>query len=195
MTTHVYLDVDGVINALGSTKFLDKWGWSHDSLVRKNLSLSDEKDKRIFPIRVSSELVARLNALAERGDVQMHWLTTWQQDAPGVLCPEFDINGRDWTVHYFTDVMGEWFSDTSGWWKLLIMREQYHTLPEGDRLVWLDDELRSSRHAREFIFACDRSRLIAIGPVSQNGLSREGMDVIEEFVGEVPEQKAVQPNA
>lgn len=157
----VYLDVDGVLNAVHYAR--PSWGWTGPEAV-----ISVNK----FSIRVSTELVAAINALAAQPHVRMHWLTTWEDDAPNDLCPAIGLNGRDWPVlrrenrHEPTSM---------AWWKFHVIREH---LPNGQRAIWIDDDLKSDRPAAEWL--ADNPNVTPVCPRTELGVTRRQMRLIAE---------------
>ncbi|RLV50023.1 hypothetical protein D9V37_09145 [Nocardioides mangrovicus] len=168
MAVHLYVDVDGVLNALAPTS---DSGWeSYESVVVRG-----------YRIQWSPELVVRLNALAAREDTAMHWLTTWGADAPGALCPALGIDGRDWPVlgpveHHIGG--RSWGGLADGpWWKLEAIAQH---LPDGVPAVWLDDDLRHDPDALAWVE--QRGDVLGIAPALETGLTRAEVDQVERFV-------------
>lgn len=167
MKTIVYLDVDGVINAIS------------DKPPRANTQWSGEwsrEDCMGFPILWSHELVERLNELALREDVTVKWLTTWQEHAPKDLCPVTGIQGQSWDVLY-GDISDHWFT-TGRWWKLDSIKEDIDK-EQPDKVVWIDDDIGYDRGANEWL----RSHpILAVCPNTNHGLSKKQFDGIMEFI-------------
>lgn len=159
---NVYLDVDGVINAVAANR--PSWGWEGEQGV-----VSINK----FSIRYSLDLVAALNALADRPGVHMHWLTTWEEDAPNDLCPAIGLRGQDWPVLH-NHPRHEPTSDA--WWKLHALREH---LPDDRRAVWIDDDITWATDAREWLRFNPSVRWVS--PHVQTGITRKQMRQIEDL--------------
>lgn len=87
MSTTIYLDVDGVINAIGRTHPEPK----HTGFPEYKSIMANG-----YQIAYAPELIAMLNALAARDDVTIKWLTTWEHDAAKVLSPLIGLDGMDW---------------------------------------------------------------------------------------------------
>jgi len=87
MKTTIYLDVDGVLNAVSKkSPTLTATGWGEWKTAPVNG----------WPILWAPELITALNELAAREDVTFKWLTTWTDDAAKVLSPAIGIEGQEW---------------------------------------------------------------------------------------------------
>lgn len=164
----IYLDIDGVINARSRKPPKQNTGW-----------LGDWKQETImgYPILWSIELIERLNALADREDVQIKWLTTWQEQAISDFTPGTGINGAEWP--YFSATENDLFSYRY-WWKLTaIARDVDETKPE--KVVWIDDELPNQFLAQAWLSE-NISTILGIGPESTHGLSAKHLWQIEKFL-------------
>lgn len=163
----VYIDFDGVINALWVQR--KEWGWDPDSLRTSRI--------KGFLITWSAELVERLNALSRREHVHFHWLTTWLHEAPKMICPALELDGADWPVigaaHYEIGARGG-----KSWWK-------HHAIQEiaspARRVVWIDDDLYIA-DAREWAKTLG-DRIMLVQPDNRNGITKDTMAEIEEWVG------------
>lgn len=166
MTTDIYLDVDGVLNAVTLNPPTDA-GWDEWQYAVVNG----------FGITYAPELIARMNALAERDDVTMHWLTTWEHDASNILASAIGLNGERWTVlgtekHYSKELAG-------GWWKHHALVDYF---PGREcRAVWIDDDISFDRAAQEWANQY-ADRLLLVSPSTYRGITRELMDGIDAFV-------------
>jgi hypothetical protein len=170
------LDVDGVINAVNVLSDLQGW----DRHIREGTCWGDYCDgeatsHRAFGIIWSPGLIKRITALHESGDVEIRWLTTWEDKAqteiaPLVGLPHFEV--ADGPMH--------WEDFSPDWWKLPRAKANAgHERP----LIWTDDDLVSARAAHAW--ASDRPGLaLLVAPRWDVGISPKGMDVIEDFVAE-----------
>lgn len=161
----VYLDVDGVLNAV--TGSLPQWGWSAES----------HRCTRVngFLISWSTELIDRLNALAVQPHVNFHWLTTWLRDAPEILADKIGLHGKDWPVIGETQYASISYPD---WWKL--SAAQTAATESGRRVVWIDDDL-SHPPAREWAVTLGES-IMLVQPDTRVGVTKDMMDMIEAWV-------------
>lgn len=171
MTTHLFLDVDGVFNAFGNQYFKDKDLWGDLTTVNVNR----------FPITFSATLVARINALAERDDVEVYWLTTWAEDAANDLSPALGINGKEWPVAGRPP-----FREKDGvWWKLTAIRGYVEdVIPAGDQVVWVDDDFIVDTEAKEWWqeSLAAGQKMLCISPQTHLGITPDEMEKIETFV-------------
>lgn len=161
----VYLDVDGVLNAVTSRD--PDWGWSPRSVRRQTIAG--------FPICWSAELIDRLNALAACPGVHFHWLTTWEHDAPQILAGKIGLVGSQWPVigtqeRYSKELTG-------GWWKLTALRD---VASKDRRIVWIDDDLIDSS-ARAWASTL-RERILLVQPDVRVGLTKDMMTGIEQWI-------------
>jgi hypothetical protein len=165
----VYLDVDGVLNAVWAGSTAPKWGWA-DLSLRTELILG-------FPITWSAQLIDRLNVLAERPHVHFHWLTTWFYDAPNVLCDRIGLQGQDWPVLGAEEVHSP--RAMTHWWKLPAARAAAEA--SGRRVLWIDDDLLDLRALEWAKTLGDRIMLVL--PSTRVGITKDMMTTIEEWVG------------
>lgn len=169
MPVNLYLDVDGVLNAVS----LDRpdWEWPDAQLRTVNG----------YSIRWSATLVARLNRLVARPQVTAYWVTTWGADAPRVLSPELGLDAGDWPV--LGDRERERAIDTlassglSTWWKLEAVRAH---LPEGAPAIWVDDDL--ARDPAAWRWAGEQADLMAISPDTSLALTPVDLAAMERHV-------------
>lgn len=174
MTTIIYLDVDGVLNAVSKkSPSLSSTGWD----------VWETRPVNGWPILWAPELIDALNELAARDDVTFKWLTTWTHDAAKVLSPAIGINGQEWEV-----LDGEqhgWRGPD--WWKLqAIQKDVLESMP--DQFIWIDDDISAEHSAIEWVAGRDNG--YAISPFTIHGLTREHVDEIKALVGIVPELDA-----
>lgn len=164
----ILLDVDGVLNAVTRAPG-DHWD---DWRVEKCMG---------FPITHSPAVGARLLALAERPEVELIWLTTWEHNAndwigPLFGWPSFRVLDRHDLIESPTGLI----VSTQGWWKL----DEAQALWEDDPVpfVWIDDDLGiGDDGATDWIHSLDGAA-IGVRPDSERGLTPNLLDVIEEFV-------------
>ncbi|AYR01579.1 hypothetical protein PP639_gp079 [Arthrobacter phage Seahorse] len=167
MKTTIYLDVDGVLNAVSKrTPSLKISGWENWRTKRVNG----------WPILFSPDMVAALNELAERPDVTFKWLTTWTDDAAKVLSPAIGIDGQNWAaLHGDQHAWG----GKRGWWKLDAIRDDAQPA-DGQRYVWIDDDISAERQAIEWVQG--RPDVIAISPSTVQGLTRDDLEQVKAFI-------------
>jgi hypothetical protein len=165
---HVYVDVDGVINAVQlGVPIWEPTGERYER-VRVNG----------FEITYATAVVRWLNALAARPDVAMHWLTTWEHDAPKLLAPAIGIDGADWPVvgaedRYSKELAG-------GWWKLQALRDHL-AADSADLVLWLDDDIKFDTSARQWL---DHSPNVHwVSPDTFHGISPESLAAVDAWMG------------
>ena len=168
MTTTIYLDVDGVLNAV--TKDIPR--------VAKATGWDEWKGERIngYPILWATELIAALNDLAARGDVIFKWLTTWRADAAKILSPAIGITGQDWAV---LDGDQHAWGGSRGWWKLEAIRADVEA-SNPEKFIWIDDDLSMESAALEWIHGRDNG--LPVSPFMREGLTRDHLALITHFI-------------
>jgi hypothetical protein len=164
MTTTIYLDVDGVLNAV-TRHVPTTTGWAEYARRKVNS----------FPIMFAPALIEALNELAARDDVTIKWLTTWEHDAANDLSPALGINGKDWEV--LTGDQDAWHG--AGWWKLEAIRADVEaTTP--DKFFWIDDDLGAELPALDWV--ATRPEGVGITPNMRHGMTTEHVDWIRAAV-------------
>src|SRR5665648_1116247 len=108
----LFIDVDGVLNAVGEAPLDD-----HRLVVQVENGLS------VFPIRYDPRVVDRLNALTRDGLVQLIWLTTWARAARDSLAPAIglDPGGRVLADLAAPDLARHPYDPHRPWWKLALL--------------------------------------------------------------------------
>lgn len=168
MTT-IYLDVDGVLNAVttASDRLRKATGWE----------AWETKPVNRWPILWAPELIAELNELAAREDVTFKWLTTWTDDAAKILSPAIGINGQGWEVlHGDQHAWG----GKHGWWKLEAIRADVETT-NPERFIWIDDDLSMEGVALDWLSGFPEG--LGVSPFCSEGLRRDDLDAIRNFIG------------
>lgn len=169
MSTTIYLDVDGVINAIGRTHPEPK----HTGFPEYKSIMANG-----YQIAYAPELITMLNALAARDDVTIKWLTTWEHDAAKILSPLIGLDGADWEV--LTGDLHQWGGPD--WWKLAAIRADVEaTSPAA--VVWIDDDISLERQAMNW--ARNRDDVTLISPFAKYGLTTEDLTKIYRVANEV----------
>lgn len=163
MRTTIYLDIDGVLNAMSNRTPSPKFsGWDDWETTTVNGR----------EIMYSPDMVTALNQLAELPGVTIKWLTTWEDAAAKSLSPAIGIDGQGWEV-----LRGDqkcWRGRE--WWKLQAI--QADAAPNAKRgFVWIDDDISTELEA--ITWAKSRSDVLAISPSTVQGLTRDDVEQIK----------------
>ena len=166
MKTTIYLDVDGVLNAVSKkSPSLAATGWDTWETAPVNG----------WPILWSPKLISELNDLAARDDVTFKWLTTWTDDAAKILSPAIGINGQEWDVlHGDQHAWGG-----KGWWKLIAIQNDIEST-DPDQFIWIDDDISAEREAIDWVAEKDNG--YAISPFTRWGLTREHLTEMQALI-------------
>lgn len=179
MTTDVLIDVDGVINAV--TRSPD-WDWPADSMRRKKIAG--------FMITWSDQLISELNMLSVEDDIEIFWLTTWQDLAVEKLAPNVGLSqGLHWPVigreqfrrdHDWTLGMPRLAQNLNDWWKLDAAQEHYNA--RRNRFVWIDDDLAYSDSAIEWAKTLPEDTALLVAPRAKTGITQRLLKEIVEWI-------------
>lgn len=168
--TIVYIDVDGVINSFNESRKLA--GWEGEWKVEKIIG---------YRIHWYTDLVESLNELAKREDVEVKWLTTWQDKAVTELCEPLGIEGKYWDVLYHNTSEGDHlFSRGNGWWKLKAIINDY-TIHQPDKVVWIDDDFKHEGNAIAWVNHMEET-VHAVSPFMDIGMTKEEFNGIIEYI-------------
>lgn len=155
----VYLDIDGVVNAL-----------SNDSHLVMRTGYQEYKEVTVrgiegreFPIRYAPRFVEAVNSLSLLPGVKFKWATTWVDYAAKNLSPAIGLIGHDWEI--LRPNHGE--MSNAEFWKLRAVQEDFrHEKP--DFAFWIDDDLSFVDDALRWVD--QTSNLFGISPTSEEGL-------------------------
>ena len=151
---YLFIDFDGVINALNPRFAREEWGEVETTKLRG------------FSITYAPEVVRAIEALAADG-VHVVWLTTWCEHTA-----EFGPLG--FTAHPYIGSEARVGYRGSGWWKWQALREHVETLPADAVIAWCNDDLdfsvREQPEIGEFI---QERGVLAISPHDWPGLTRD----------------------
>jgi len=163
----LFIDVDGVLNAVGEAPLDD-----HRLVVQVENGLS------VFPIRYDPRVVDRLNALTRDGLVQLIWLTTWARAARDSLAPAIglDPGGRVLADPGDPELARHPYDPHRPWWKLALLLEAIEDDPD-QPVAWCDDDLDEGTKGRFADLHPGPSLLITPDPGV--GLTLEDLDRIE----------------
>ncbi|SCX56553.1 hypothetical protein SAMN03159343_3445 [Klenkia marina] len=166
-TPLLLLDVDGVLNAVGST------ATDRETAVFAGYTLSWDPT-----------VTRRLAGWHEQGRVEVQWLTTWAGNADALLAEPMGLP-RGLRVHERSDGTGPSgftgsLAGASRWWKLDAARAVVDEDP-GRRTVWIDDDLAlRADDVQEWLAA--HPHVLPVAPDLATGLTHEHLDEIEHWL-------------
>jgi hypothetical protein len=168
--TLIFLDIDGVVNSHPAPK---------NHLIRR-LGLSDYRFQQVagFPIWTNPDVISALNSWNRIPEVQIVWLTTWDDRAnrdfaPAVGLPQFS------TLASIMD-SSNYSSMNLNWWKYVQLQKFMSENSHVNKIVWLDDDLR--RKTKNDLGSWFRGLSLLITPNSCPGLIPEHLHQIEKFL-------------
>lgn len=172
---NIYLDVDGVLNALSKKAPTHNTGWEGE--WSKEMV---DGGSRAYSILWSHELIEAINELDAREDIQFIWLTTWMHMARTNLSPVLGItNGHKWPVLIPKHGDAHGWRPNVAWWKLDQIKE--HTdFTQPEQFVWIDDDISVMGSA--IVWMEDQANGRIISPNSQHGLAQRHIDLIKTFL-------------
>jgi hypothetical protein len=156
MRVRLFLDVDGVLNAVNPT---GQW--------------PDLKRARVnrFPICWSPTVVEFFNELSTR--VEILWLTTWEERAQELLAPVLGLRAFQLAAED-TDPL------SIHWWKHTVVQQWWENDPRP--FIWVDDELADADSVPEWLGQLPEGQALAISPDFNDGLHQAHLDEIHQFV-------------
>lgn len=163
------LDIDGVINALGSKTLTRAWpaaGW--------RLVHAESAHQVRWPIRAAQPVLDFITAVHTSGRAEIRWHSTWQEYANNV--------SRELGLPEFPVAHAPEFDEPIGmtWWKLPAARRIL--VQERRRLIWTDDDAAEemTRAERRELHTLGRSLIVF--PDTMTGLCRRHLHRIETFL-------------
>ena len=161
MNAHLYLDIDGVLNA-------------YERGVIKAPSLWEGGYRRHGWEWVAPAMVARLNGLIAEHGIVCHWLTTWERGA-GAFGKLIGLAGSE---HW------PWLPALSGigadWPKFTSIREHVAE-NKPDLAFWFDDDLATEPDAVDWVDT--QSNVYAYAPTGAHGITPRMLDHVESLLG------------
>lgn len=165
MKAHLYLDVDGVVNAydLRYASGEPEWKSGYTSFRADNG----------FRITYAPDMIARLNEIIDTYGVVGHWLTTWEYEARQ-LGERIGLKGsEEWEV-----LPALQYGRKGGWLKFHSIRAHVEeTKP--DVAFWFDDDLYHEPEAWKW----GVENLRPYAPVGEVGITQWMLDDMENNVG------------
>ena len=164
---NIYIDMDGVLNAISTKPPKQNTQWYGDW---------NTATVKGYPILWSTELIAELNTLSERGDVQFIVLSTWREEALTVLAPVLGLNTHGWDFIHVPDTSMFVYS---AWWKLEeIQTHLEESKPE--KAVWIDDDILYYQPAMDWGYSVSNLKIVC--PHTPHGLSKPHLSGIIKFL-------------
>lgn len=187
----LYLDVDGVLNAIPYLSDDDVIG--NDPIITAQVqeraaevgktAYDDYRADWVngYKITWSPTVIAAVKRWATIAD--MRWLTTWRDDAPGLLGPLFELPEfpAAYPPNVSTGVLGLDRENRFRWWKLDVVKLQWNVNP--GPFVWIDDDLSFEAGAEAWAQSIDTDSRLAINPEPYVGLSKEDVREVDAFLG------------
>lgn len=153
MSNHLFLDIDGVLNAVGALSHVSesKRPWQDYSLV------PNERYSETY----SPEMIGHLNEVIERWNVSVTWLTTWEKEAPAFGQKIGLAGSENWSWLSTRDWPETWGKHAS------IRNQIKKGRKRRDRIIWIDDDLHTEPDAQ--LWAADAG-VLAIAPYVHHGI-------------------------
>lgn len=158
----LYLDVDGVVCPFGAadnTPWGSVWNYAFAGMLE---------------VAYAPELVEALNGLVGIPGLRCVWLTSWEELAPGVLCPATGIDGAEWPV-----LTADGAGTGSDWWKLEALQSDLEASGT-DRIIWADDQLAFESQAQAWARILG-GRALLVSPDPRRGLTPLDIEAIRGF--------------
>lgn len=168
MRTKLFLDVDGVLNALGPDTRMPVNHWTD---WRMSMCAG-------FGIQYSAAMGRAIASLK----TETIWLTTWEHSANEWISPLFE-----WPALPVIE-RGGWsrLDEYQGWWKGKLLQE--YLLERPGPFIWADDDLKYGRDqgATQWLFELDPVEYphLIICPVAHHGLTRSHILRMQAFISE-----------
>ncbi|MFK4298129.1 hypothetical protein ABH924_003290 [Arthrobacter sp. GAS37] len=159
MTTHLYLDIDGVLNAwLRGPKSPSLWDGGY------------EFHQCWYGEYVAPAMISRLNTLIAEHGITGHWLTTWMEAAP-MFGSLIGLEGSEsWPVLEAVKGTGR------HWSKWSTIRRHFNTT-QPDAALWIDDDLALNRRALRW---AKTAGVLAWAPNGFHGITPAMLEDIEQ---------------
>jgi len=168
----LFLDVDGVLNAISSKPDRQVWPDWQQADVTNRIGT--------FPIAWSPSVTRRIASWIERRLVTVVWLTTWLDDASGALRETIGLPACAVLGSHLADDPGLPSGSVGlGWWKADLV-EEYLAANPGAPFVWLEDDLQVMRPLQARLNAEHDCLLIA--PPSHIGLTPKHLQRVEDWM-------------
>lgn len=158
----VFIDVDGVINAVCDPRLPFPDCWSPDTWATS--------DANGFTITWSTGVAQALRTLFTTPRLEVIWLTTWTEDARTKIAPLLELADAP--------ALPQPFREKNGWWKLehvRRLRAEEPTVP----FIWVDDDIAWDQEARDFLAGLPEDTFLAVSPKTEVGLTPFQLEKIQ----------------
>lgn len=137
-----------------------------------------------FRILWSKELVVELNRILSKPDVELVISSTWQELALSDFLPAVGIHAREDTTVLFNksrDATGYtmFLRKQPYWWKLDNVEKFAQELPDGDEVMWIDDDIVFYPEAIKYLD--DNKTVEYICPKTFLGLTKKNISLLDEW--------------
>ena len=154
------LDIDGVVNALHSS--------------RRDLKTVKAY---IYNINYSPIVVDKLNEWSKSGAAEIRWLTTWNERAQQYLAPKLGLRNFPLAREPFVE-------ETSANRKVVSAYRNIKDHPDRP-LIWIDDEVTYIvENDPNRSFWKDRKHTLFVKPYYADGLTAEELALIDRFIAD-----------
>lgn len=167
MTTRIYLDIDGVINAPYARKV-----WPEDR-IRKGSALGEG---HAYKIVWSPAMVKELNET----DTEIVIASTWREDAILSIMPLVGLRRPVRVLHPNGDRLAETTYPTMEW-KIPAVRQDIIDNPPLDGFIHIDDELDNHPTWMEEIRKIGG---LVIAPAHSTGITSRLLDIMREYISD-----------
>jgi hypothetical protein len=159
---HLYLDIDGVLNA-------------HDALLlpAADRSWPDYRVHNKYEV-ISPAMVEALNEVIATHDLKVFWLTTWEREAPawGESIGLAGAAAWEWLpTHYRDDAPGTWGKHRA------IQEHMAATQPA--YAFWIDDDLAQEAAARDW---AQQAMVYTLFPYAARGITPDMLRTMSDIL-------------
>lgn len=166
---NLYLDVDGVINAVPGRPGLG--GWDRGTFGRFEATPNEGLDG--YTISYHREMIEALKVITDDPRVRPRWLTTWDRAAPTEIGARIGL-GSDWPV--VERPLGKWGA----------LRSDFNSEPVSG-ILWFDDDAWDPTGVDPKLSGLPDVPFLRITPSTNVGISTEQMRMARDFLELVEE--------
>lgn len=154
MSNYLFLDIDGVLNAVAVLTHspLSSRPWEDYQLVDKN---------RPWGETYSPSMVAALNELIAKHEVNVIWCTTWENTAPAFGEKIGLLGAEIWPFVETRDEHGVWGKHAT-------LQDIVANTNTEHKIAWIDDDLITEHDAQLW---ASQTGVLAIAPYVHHGIT------------------------